>query len=103
MLKTGKEAEYDIRKRFIIDAVRLYEARWPEEAKEAKASVQAMKDTRANVFGADKAMEMRFALRLPTRLYDILSKLDNPSFLHEKEELVWFIKNFPGYSVTQKT
>lgn len=102
MLKTGKEDGYDIRKRFINDCIRLYETRYPEEAVLAKKSIRRMKKTRATVYGSDIQLELRFAVRLPTRLFNILSKLDDPPFLHEEKELVWFIKTFPNYSVAEK-
>jgi len=81
----------------------LYEARHPQEAYLAKKHVKEVKGTRANVFAADFNMDMRLAVRLPKRLYDVLSKLDSPPFLHEQDELTWFIRKFPSYCVTQKT
>jgi len=103
MLKTGSESGLDTRKRFITDVIRIYEQRFSEEAEEAKASVRKMKGSRATVYGSDMNKEMRFMLRIPARLFSCLNKLDEPKFLHEDEEMNWFVRTFPKYSVTRKT
>lgn len=102
MKKTGNEYGHTIRQRYILDAVRYYEKKYPKEAAEAKRSVKSKRDSRANIYGSDSSKEMRFALRLPERLFRSLSQLDNPPFLHEDREFNWFIRTFPDYSVTKK-
>ena len=72
----------DTRKKFITEIVEAYKAKYPEEWAAAVESVKTLKDNQATVFGSDKLKEMRFNIRFPTRLLDILQKqLVDPPFL----------------------
>ena len=91
------------RKRLIREAVKAYEKKYPAEAKECWKSVKEMRDTRANVYGSDKQLELRFALRLPPILFRTLKALcENPDLFHEEVELKWFMRTFPAYTVPKK-
>lgn len=93
----------DLRKRFIVDVVRHWAKMYPLEYQEAKDVARNTKASRANVFGADAAGEMRLRLRLPKRLYKALDQaLDEPHFLHEDAELKWFLQTFPEFQVADK-
>ncbi len=99
----GETGEHDIRRRFIIDTVRIYEEKFPHEARHVKKSAKSMRNTRANVFGADTSgKDLRLSLRLPGRLYRALSLLEDPRIFHDEDELVWFMKTFPKYRVPER-
>lgn len=83
------------RKIFIREVVDAFKKRFPDEWEAACASAKAMRDVQANVYGSDTLKELRFGLRLPSRLGDILQKsLSDPAFLKEDDEYEWFRKEF---------
>lgn len=91
------------RQKLISDIVFAYELRYKEKVKEAVESSKVMRGTRANKFGSDKSLELRWALRLPGGLWRMFEELiKDPLMFHEEAELKWFMKTFPQYRLPER-
>lgn len=94
-----------IRRKFITDAVKHYVEKYPEEYADFKAQMDARRVDLADKkhATADKAKDIRLAVSMPSRLYNMLLVALNgdeePLFCDEKKELAWFSKKFPQFLI----
>jgi hypothetical protein len=85
----------ELRRSFIADTIKWYSNKYPQKFNAWMKHTREVKNSRANIFGSDKELDMRFLTSIPTDLYDIFDgTLDSPKFLEDKNELSWFAKNF---------
>jgi len=97
----------NIRKQFIEDVVKRFIVTYPQEHNEVVKWVKEKRKKNLNKFGADSKLEIRFAMKIPARLFLFLdSSLKNPvdgtRFLDDPEEYNWFCKKFSFYRIGDK-
>jgi len=90
-----EEYQKKLRRNFIEETIRWYASKYPQRYKAWLDHIKEVRDSRANVFGSDQEMDMRFFTSIPGDLFNVFERtLDNPKFLVDKDELSWFAKNF---------
>lgn len=91
------------RKKFIEDAIKIYRAEFNNEYIKHLKRVKKFRDKQKNKFGSDEDKEFRIGVSIPERLFILIDKvLEDPLFLEDKEELLWFTKKFPMFTVPEK-
>lgn len=102
------------RKYFIEGCVNEFVKRFPLEYEAICLSAKKQRQLKKDKFGGMEehqfgkeyhaGIDMRWTLRLPRRLFiTIDSKLQNPRFLEDDDEINWFKKRFPEFRVSEKT
>lgn len=92
----------DQRKQFIIDCVERYRKKYKKEFQLHVKAVNNIRQGRLNKYGADKAMEIRWGVSIPSKLFRQLDFLNEPRFLEDKEEFQWFMKTFKEFRIPEK-
>jgi len=93
------------RQKFIENCIKEFIKKFPVEYMAVCESVKKQKKAKKDVFGlVDKdSAYMRWTLRIPTPLFNILKRnLHNPDFLETNEEINWFKKTFSQFRVCEK-
>lgn len=92
-----------MRRETIESVVSAYLAAHKEECQGLKDSVNEARNTRATAFADDGKKELRLTLRLPAGLFNELNGMfAEPKFLHESEELNWFMRKFPEFTIPSR-
>ena len=94
-----------IRQQFIIDCVKDFIKKHPQQYKIVVQSVKQQKAVKKNKYGLtdNDSAYMRWTLRIPERLFKALDmSLDKPKFLDSSGEMEWFKKTFPMFKVSEK-
>ena len=99
-------SEMKIRQQFITDCVERFKKSSPREYALICKSVVEQRKKKKNKFGTvgkDGQGVIRWSLRLPEGLFNMLDKtLDNPRFLEDDGEMLWFKKRFKQFRVAEK-
>ena len=95
-----------IRRQFIEDCVARFVKTHPTEYAEICKSVVEQRKKKKNKYGTvgtDGQGVIRWSLRLPELLFDMLDKsLGNPRFLEDDIEMTWFKKRFKQFRVCER-
>jgi len=100
----------EARKRRIKKLVKAFKTKYP---KQYNAVVEKVKEKRKRLEDDEYAsidqdldwaeLDIRHAVETPEKLHDWMDvALSNPNFLEEKDELRWFMKEYPEFKVAKK-
>lgn len=104
--KTRKD---EARRRRIKKLMRAFKKKYP---KQYKGTVEIVKDKRKKLSDKDygtiddpdwEELDVRISVETPEKLHDWMDvAINNPNFLETKEELHWFMDEYPEFKVPKK-